>query len=315
MRADEPHPDVQDILARVEEADVMPLAQYGDPDVARDVAAQMRADVEGPAPDDIENRAVPGPDGDVPIRVYRPEGDGPRPTVLYFHGGGWVIGDLESHDLACRHLAVETGCAVVAVDYRRAPEHPYPAALEDCYAVTEWVAENPDAVDGDGRLAVAGDSAGGNLAAAVSLRARDEDGPDIAYQALVYPAVSPSDDWDSRRENGEGYYLTETDMEWFGDCYFDEEDESDPYAFPMVADSHADLPPASVITAGFDPIRDEGVAYAETLREEGIAVNHHHYPAMIHAFFTMLAPPAELDAGHDAIEQVAADLRAGLGVE
>ncbi|PSP59550.1 alpha/beta hydrolase [Halobacteriales archaeon QH_7_66_36] len=224
----------------------MPLAQYGDPEVARDVAAQMRADAEGPALGDIENRAVPGPDGDVPIRVYRPEGDGPRPTVLYFHGGGWVIGDLESHDLACRHLAVETGCTVVAVDYRRAPEHPYPAALEDCYAVTEWVAENPDAVGGDGRLAVAGDSAGGNLAAAVCLRARDENGPDIAYQALVYPAVSPSDDWDSRRENGEGYYLTEPDMEWFGDCYFDEDDESDPYAFPMVADSHADLPPASV---------------------------------------------------------------------
>ncbi|MFB6118930.1 alpha/beta hydrolase [Halosegnis sp.] len=312
MRADEPHPDVQDILARVEAADVMPLARYEDADTAREVAARMRADADGPSLEAVEDRTVPGPADDVPVRVYRPT-EGLTPTVCYFHGGGWVIGNLESHDLACKHLAAKSGCTVVAVDYRRAPEHPYPAALEDCYAVTEWVAANPELVGGDGQLAVAGDSAGGNLAASVCLRARDEDGPMVNYQALVYPSVSPSDDWDSRRENGEGYYLTEPDMEWFGSCYFgDHADETDAYAFPLVADSHANLPPATVVTAGFDPIRDEGIAYADALREAGVSVTHHHYPAMIHAFFTMLAEPADLEAGHDAVAQVAADLRAAL---
>jgi acetyl esterase len=313
MRADEPHPDARQLLARVEAADVLPLAQYGDAATARAVSAEMRADVDGPALASVTDRTVPGPDGEVPVRVYRPEGDGPFPTVVFFHGGGWVIGDLESHDLACRHLARESGCVVVAVDYRRAPEHPYPAAANDAYAATAWVADNPDAVDGTGRLAVAGDSAGGNLAASVALRARDEDGPAISYQALVYPAVSPHDDWESYVQNAEGYYLTEADMDWFGDSYFGEGNESDPYAFPLVADSHADLPPTTVVTAGFDPIRDEGVAYAEALESAGVAVEHHHYPDMIHGFFTMLAEPADLERGHEAVAAVAGDLKAAFG--
>ena len=167
MRADEPHPDVQQLLAQVEAADVLPLAQY-DADTARAVSAEMRADAEGPKLGDVEDRTVPGPDGEIPVRIYRPEGEGPFPTVVHFHGGGWVIGDLESHDLLCRHLADRSGCVVVAVHYRRAPEHPYPAAFEDAYAATEWVAANQQAVDGTGRIGVTGDSAGGNLAAAVA---------------------------------------------------------------------------------------------------------------------------------------------------
>jgi acetyl esterase len=311
MRADEPHPDVQQLLAQVEAADVLPLAQY-DADTARAVSAEMRADADGPELGSVEDRTVPGPDGEVPVRIYRPAGEGPFPTVVHFHGGGWVIGDLESHDLLCRHLADRSGCVVVAVHYRRAPEHPYPAAFEDAYAATEWVAANPDAVDGTGRIGVTGDSAGGNLAAAVTLRARDEGGPDIGYQALVYPAVSPRDDWESRAQNGEGYYLTETDMDWFGDSYFEGENEDDPYAFPLVAASHEGLPPATIVTAGFDPIRDEGVAYADALDEAGVPVTHYHYPAMIHAFYTMLADPAELDAAHEAVDNVATDLRNAL---
>jgi len=312
MRADEPHPDVQQILAAVEAADTQPLAKYGDPDVAREVSARMRADADGPDLASVENRTVPGPDGDIEIRIYRPDTDGPVPTVAYFHGGGWVIGDLESHDLVCRHLARESGCVVVATHYRRAPEHPYPAAFEDSYAVLEWLAANPDETGGDGRLAVAGDSAGGNLAAAATLRARDEDGPDIDYQLLVYPSVTQTTDWDSREQNKEGYYLTEPDMEWFGESYFHTATDDDPYAHPLHADSHADLPPATVVTAGFDPIRDEGIAYAETLEDAGVAVEHHHYPEMIHGFYSMLAGQANLEAGHDAIGKSGADLRAAF---
>ncbi|MFC7175638.1 alpha/beta hydrolase [Halosegnis marinus] len=311
MRADEPHADVQTLLARVEAADVLPLAQY-DADTARAVSAQMRSDAEGPDLGGVEDRTIPGPAGEVPVRVYRPEGEGPFPTVVFYHGGGWVIGDLDGYDLLCRHIAAESGCVVVSVHYRRAPEHPYPAAAEDAYAALEWVADNPDALDASGKVAVMGDSAGGNLAASVTLRSRDEDGPAIDYQALVYPSVSPSDEWESREQNGEGYYLNDTDMAWFAESYFGEGNDEDPYAFPLVADSHADLPPATVVTAGFDPIRDEGIAYAEALEAAGVAVEHHHYPDMIHAFFSMLAEPAELDAAHDAVGKVAADLRAAL---
>jgi len=315
MQADEPHPQVQSVLETVEEADVLPLNQYG-PEGAREVSRQMRPDVDGPEVGDVTDRTVPGPEGGeaVPVRTYRPEGEGPFPTVVFFHGGGYVIGDLDSHDVPCRHLVAESGCGVVAVDYRLAPEHPFPAAVEDAYAALEWVAANPGTVDGDGRLAVMGDSAGGNLAAVVSLMARDREGPDIDRQVLVYPAVSPREDWSSRVENAEGYYLEEPDMEWFGDCYYGSDvHEANPYAFPLVACSHADLPPATVLTAGFDPLRDEGVAYAEALEDAGVPVEHRNYEDAIHGFFTMLAPPADLDRAHEAVADVAADLRATFG--
>ena len=311
MQADEPHPEVQSLLETVEEADVLPLHQYG-PEGAREVARRMRPDVDGPEVGEVTDRTVPGPEGadPVPVRVYRPEGEGPFPTVVFFHGGGYVIGDLDGHDLLCRHLVEESGCGVVSVDYRLAPEHPFPAAVEDAYAATEWVAANPEAVDGDGRLAVMGDSAGGNLAAVVSLLARDRDGPAIDRQVLVYPAVSPREDWDSREENAEGYYLEEPDMEWFGDCYYGSDvHEANPYAFPLVACSHADLPPATVLTAGFDPLRDEGAAYAETFREAGVPVEHRNYDDVVHGFFTMLAGPADLERAHEAVADVAGDLR------
>jgi len=315
MQADEPHPQAQSVLETVEEADVLPLNQYG-PEGAREVSRQMRPDVDGPEVGDVTDRTVPGPEGgeEVPVRTYRPEGEGPFPTVVFFHGGGYVIGDLDSHDVPCRHLVAESGCGVVAVDYRLAPEHPFPAAVEDAYAALEWVAANPGTVDGDGRLAVMGDSAGGNLAAVVSLMARDREGPDIDRQVLVYPAVSPREDWPSRVENAEGYYLEEPDLEWFGDCYFGSDvHEANPYAFPLVACSHADLPPATVLTAGFDPLRDEGVAYAEALEDAGVPVDHRNYEDAIHGFFTMLAEPANLDRAHEAVADVAADLRATFG--
>jgi acetyl esterase len=312
MRADEPHPQAQRVLELVESADAVPLARYG-AEGAREVAARMRSPDAGPEVGSVADRSVPGfEDGpDVDVRVYRPDPDGDVPTVVYCHGGGFVVGDLDSHDTLCRHLVDEGGFAVVAVDYRRAPEHPFPAAVEDAYAAVEWAAE--ERPGGAGALGVAGDSAGGNLAAAVTLLARDWDGPRIDHQALAYPTVSPDDGWGSRAENADGYYLTETDMEWFADCYFDSRvHEGNPYAFPLVAADHAGLPPATVLTAGFDPLRDEGVAYAEALADAGVDVTHRHRGDMIHGFLTMLAEPAALDPAREAVADVAADLRDGL---
>jgi acetyl esterase len=307
--ADEPHPDVQDVLAEIEEFDVLPLNQYG-AEGAREVYSELQPDVDGPDVSEVEDRTVPGYDGgpDVPVRIYRPEGEGPFPTVVFYHGGGFVIGDLESHDITCRYLANETGSVVVAVDYRLAPEHPFPAAVEDCYAATVWAAGAED-LDGDGNLAVMGDSAGGNLAAAVSLMARDLDGPDIDRQVLVYPATSRSDDWPSMTEFGEGYFLQAEDMDWFHDSYIPNEvHEANPYANPLEAADLSGLPPATIITAGFDPLRDQGAAYAEALAEAGVGVEYRNYEEMIHGFFTMLEGMAELDDAHAALGGVAEDL-------
>ena len=307
--ADEPHPDVQDVLAEIEEFDVLPLNQYG-AEGAREVYSELQPDVDGPDVSEVEDRTVPGYDGgpEVPVRIYRPKGEGPFPTVVFYHGGGFVIGDLESHDITCRYLANETDSVVVAVDYRLAPEHPFPAAVEDCYAATTWAA-SAEELDGDGNLAVMGDSAGGNLAAAVSLMARDLDGPDIDRQVLVYPATSRSDDWPSMTQFGEGYFLQAEDMDWFHDSYVPNEvHEANPYANPLEAADLSGLPPATVITAGFDPLRDQGAAYAEALAEAGVGVEYRNYEEMIHGFFTMLEGMAELDDAHAALGGVAEDL-------
>jgi acetyl esterase len=314
MQAESLHPEAQAILERVEAVDVLPLHQHG-PEGARELMAQLRPAVEGPTVGDVTDRTVPGYDGgpEIPVRIYRPDGDGPFPTVVYFHGGGFVLGDLESHDLVCRHLCRGSDAMIVAVDYRLAPEHPFPAAVEDAYAATAWAATNPDDVSGTGQLAVAGDSAGGTLAAAVALMARDRDGPDLDFQLLVYPAVSADADWPSKVQYASGYYLEGEDMEWFHDCYFGSDVHAvNPYAHPLAACGHADLPPATVITAGYDPLRDEGVAYAEALDADGVSVTHRNYDDVIHGFFSMLAEPARLERGHEAVQDAAADLRAAF---
>jgi acetyl esterase len=308
MKADEPHPQIQSILELIEEADVLPLAQYP-VEEARAVAAELRGEGDGPPLGDVSDRSIPGPAGELPTRIYRPVSDGPHPALVYFHGGGWVIGGIGSHDLLCRPLADEADVVVVSVDYRLAPEHPFPAAVEDAYAATEWVAEHADEIGGDGRLAVAGDSAGGNLAAIVSLMGRDRDGPAIDHHGLIYPSTSPGEDWPSRAENAEGYFLTETDMDWFFGHYLDSDVHArNPYAFPMGACDLSGLPPATVQTAGFDPLRDEGVAYAERLEDAGVTVSHHHYDDAIHGFVTMLAEPARVDRAFEAIDDLAGDL-------
>jgi acetyl esterase len=260
----------------------------------------------------VEDGRVPGPAGDIPVRVYTPEGRAPLPVLVFFHGGGWVIGSLESHDGICRLLANRAGCVVVSVDYRLAPEHPYPAAAEDAYAATRWVAEHAATLGGDPqRIAVGGDSAGGNLTAVVALMARDRGGPRLVHQLLVYPVTDAPGGNRSYRENGEGYFLTTTMMEWFWEHYTGgDPSRRDPYLAPLHATDVRGLPPALVITAEFDPLRDEGEAYAERLRAAGVPVQVTRYPGMIHGFFGMTGL---LDRARESVTEAATALRAAFG--
>lgn len=256
---------------------------------------------------------IQGPSGPIPLRVYLPVGDGPSPVLVFLHGGGWVRGSLDAYDGLCRRLTNGADCVVVSVDYRRAPEDPFPAGFEDCYAATEWVVENAADLEGDpDRVAVGGDSAGGNLSAAVTLAARDRDGPDLAHQLLIYPAVNPpSARWfDAYDENGEGYLLTMDSIEWYLDQYLPERAQvGNAYAFPLRARDLSGLPPATVVTAGFDPLRDEGVAYADRLADADVTVEHLHYETQIHAFVSLYE---RLDAGREAIDEVASQLEGAL---
>jgi acetyl esterase len=261
----------------------------------------------------VVDRRIDGPGGEIPLRVYRP-GPGTRAVIVFFHGGGWAIGNLESHDALCRSLANATGAVVVAVDYRLAPEHIFPAAADDSLAATKWVAEHSDELDVDpGRLAVMGDSAGGNLAAVVSLMARDSGGPAIAVQVGLYPVTSADLDRQSYVDNGTGYFLTRATMEYFWDLYVpDEGDRSNPYAAPLAATDLSGLPPSHIITAEHDPLRDEGEAYANALREAGVTSTNTRYGGMFHGFINMasILPPAA-----QALNDVASLLRQVLETE
>lgn len=267
----------------------------------------------------VDDRTIPGPAGDLPVRIYRPleEPDGALPGIVYFHGGGWVLCDLDSHDGACRRLANAIGAVVVSVDYRLAPEHEFPAAAEDAHAATTWVAEHAHDLGVDpARLAVAGDSAGGNLAAAVALMARDRGGPALAFQLLVYPVIdstATANDHPSKTENATGYLLTTSQMDWYRAAYLpDGHDGSDPYVSPHVAESLEGLPPACVVTMEMDPLRDEGELYARLLEDAGVPVVLHRGVGLFHGCFNM---DAMLTGVKDAQEVAFAALRAGLELE
>ncbi|WP_419918888.1 alpha/beta hydrolase [Candidatus Poriferisocius sp.] len=260
-----------------------------------------------------EDRTIPGADGtELPIRIYWPEiTEELLGVVVFFHGGGWVIGGIDSHDGQVREMANRTGAVYVSVDYRLAPEARFPAAAEDCYAATQWVAGNAASLGVDAhRLGVAGDSAGGNLAAVVAQMSRDRGGPAIAHQLLVYPCCDmDTSAWPSQTENGSGYFLTREAMEWFYDQYADAADRENPYASPIKATDLAGLPPACVITAEYDPLRDEGEAYGHRLQQAGVACEIHRYSGMFHGFFGMtLGIPKAMEAQ----ETAAAAVRAGL---
>ena len=264
----------------------------------------------------VVDLAIQSPDDPIPLRLYAPTIGGPWPVLVYFHGGGWVRGSVDGYDGLCRLLARESGCLVVSVDYRRAPEHPFPAGFQDCYAATEWAATYAADLGGDpDRVAVGGDSAGGNLAAAVALAARDRDGPDLAHQLLIYPSTNHPDlRWlDSYDENAEGYLLEMGSVEWYHDQYLPRDAHlGNAYAVPLQARDLSGLPSATVLTAGFDPIRDEGVAYAERLERAGVDVGHLHYESQIHAFVSLYE---HLDDGREAIGELAGELRDALGGE
>ena len=267
----------------------------------------------------VENRTAPGADAPVPVRIYWPQepSGGPLPALTFFHGGGWVICDLDSHDPICRAITNSVGCVVVSVDYRLAPEHKFPAAAEDAYAATLWVAANATDLGVDAtRIAVGGDSAGGNLTAAVALMARDrralqQRAPDIIFQLMVYPVTDiTSLDTPSYRENGVGYFLTTTSMDWYRHQYLaDLSEASHPYASPLQAADLTGLPPALVITAEHDPLRDEGEAYAARLREAGVPATVTRYDGVFHGFFSL---GMLLDAAKQANEEAYAALRAAF---
>src|SRR2546427_10886972 len=262
----------------------------------------------------VRNLMADGPGGPIRLRVYRPTGVAaatPLPALVYFHGGGWVIGDLDTHDVQCRQLTAEAGIAVIAVDYRLAPEHKFPAAVDAAWAATRWVAAHGSELGVDAqRLSVAGDSAGGNLAATVALLAREAGAPAIALQVLVYPVTDVGAESQSYRDFAEGYLLTRESMRWFTNHYLKSaRDAEDWRASPLRAQSLARLPPALVVTAGFDPLLDEGAAYAARLTDAGVLVDYVCYGGMIHGFMPM---GRLIDTGNRAISHVAASPRPAL---
>ncbi|MDT7693685.1 MAG: acetyl esterase [Pseudonocardiales bacterium] len=285
------HPEAQGLLDALAEAGLPATEEMTVPDARAATAGFLALQGEPVEVASVLDRTVPGPAGEIPVRVYTPAGEGPLPVVVYFHGGGWVIGDLEVVDQPCRQLASAAGAIVVSVDYRLAPEHRYPAAFDDSYAATVWVGAHAAEIGGDpARLAVAGDSAGGNLAAAVALAARDRGGPELAAQLLIYPVTDFNFGTASYQDNREGYLLTKGSMQWFWAHYLGAQDlDKDPYACPLRADSLVGLPPAYVATSEYDPLRDEGEAYARRLEEAGVAVTAKRFDGMLHGFFWMLA--------------------------
>ncbi|MEP1124498.1 MAG: alpha/beta hydrolase [Ilumatobacter sp.] len=305
--------DTAELLDTLRRLDVPPLSA-GTPELARadyDAAPKPPGDPVAL----VVDATVPGPAGDIPVRVYSPTvatpGDTEPPVVVFFHGGGWVLSHLDGHDSLARRLAVRSGAIVVSVGYRLAPEHPFPAPHDDCWAVTSWLAEHAGEFGGDGsRLAVAGDSAGGNLAAGVALRARDE-GLDLSFQLLIYPAVDVDFTRASMIDNGTGYFLTTDDMRWFWDQFVPAPLRNDPYAVPMMADDLSDLAPALIQTAEFDPLRDEGEAFGARLRDAGVDVTVTRYDGVVHGFVSRWTQMARAELAHD---EAGLALRSALGI-
>jgi acetyl esterase len=308
-------PSIAAVLQLMADSGAPPMSQ-GSPPEARAAFRFMTVDLRDPSVlaevGSVTDATVPGRAGPVPARIYRPATDGPHPTVLFFHGGGFVIGDLETHDDHARLICRDVDAVVVSVDYRLAPETPFPGGYEDCLAATLWAVEHAAELGGDPeRVAVAGDSAGGNLSAAVTIGARER-GVRLAAQLLIYPAVDfvDSDDHPSRTQNAEGFFLTEADMRWFGDHYVpDPGRRSDPYASVLRHPDLAGLPPAVVGTAEYDPLRDEGEAYAAALEKAGVPVTARRFDGLIHGFYGL---PHVSPAAAEAIRLMNADFRALL---
>jgi len=304
-------PQMKALLDQMAAANLQPFHKLT-PQEAR--AARRAPQGEPEAVAHVEDRTIPGPGGEIPVRIYVPKGNGPFGVLVYFHGGGWVVGNIELTDQPCRMLTNAGRCVTISVDYRLAPEHKFPAGPEDCYAATKWAADNAAALNCDAaRIAVGGTSAGATLATAVALMARDRGGPRVAYQLLVYPATTSALDTPSHRQFAKDsyYILSRADMEWFWGHYLGSEaDRNNPYACPAYATTLRGVAPAFVITAEYDPLRDEGEAYAARLREEGVQVVLRRYDGVTHGFFGM---PAQLDKAKAAIAEAGSALRITVG--
>jgi acetyl esterase len=299
------HPQVAALLERVEKSPLPPYYEVP-AHIARRIYRDTRSVLAPKPPEVAEARLLLAP-GPVALRAYRPAGTKPDeqlPALVYVHGGGWVIGDLDTHDVLCRQLANAARCAVYAVDYRLAPEHPFPAAVDDCTAAVKFVAGRHKLV------AVGGDSAGGNLATVAALHARDHGGPEIAFQLLIYPGTDQRGEHPSVTRNGEGYLLTKKAIDYFQAQYLPRKsDFLDWRASPLLAKSLAGLPPAYLITAGYDPLLDEGRAYAERLAKEGVEVAYREYPDMVHGFILF---GGVLDTANAAVAECSVRLRAAF---
>ena len=310
------HPQTRALLDLIEQRNIPPIHTLSVPDAR--TTYRDRGALTQPAPPDVaqcRDLQASGPHGAIPLRAYRPLGSSASdnlPALVYFHGGGWTIGDLDTHDTLCRELANGAGCAVVSVDYRMGPEHRFPTAVDDCIAATRWVRDHAAALQIDvQRLAVGGDSAGGNLATVVAIAARDSGDLPIAFQLLIYPATDQHRSAPSHAQNGQGYLLTSDTMDYFTSHYIaDPAAYADWRASPLLHDNLANLPPALVLTAGFDPLRDEGKAYAERLTAAGSRASHVCFERQIHGFILM---GKVLDEANTAVALCAAELRRVIG--
>lgn len=303
-------PQAQQVLDLIAELGLPPNHMVSPEEARINAAARPRA--AGPEIAKVEDRKISGSGPEIPVRIYTPAGPGPFPILVWYHGGGWVVGDLESADASARHLTVGAACVTVSVDYRLAPDTKFPGPADDCYDAAVWAAQNAASINGDAsRIAVGGDSAGGNLAAAISLMARDRGNPSLAFQLLVYPVTARDFNTHSYQQNADGYLLSKAGMQWYWDHYLQNPtDASNPYAAPLAASDLSNLPPALVITAEYDPLCDEGEAYAQRLQDAGIPTTCTRYDGMIHGFFGM---PTAVDKGKQAVDEAAAALRQAFG--
>jgi len=268
---------------------------------------------ESPGNLDVSDHFIESPTHRIPIRIYRPQEaiDKPLPALVYYHGGGWCVGNLESHDHVCRWLAAHSDCVVISVDYRLGPENKFPCAVDDAFTAVRWIVTHAEELGIDEkRIGVGGDSAGGNLSTVVTLLAREEGGPHLACQLLIYPATDMLMRFPSHAVCGDGYRLTRTSIVWFVNGYLrDGEDMYDKRASPLMAENHANLPPAFILTAAFDPLKDEGKAYAEKLKEAGVSIKYHCYEGMVHGFIAM---PGAVDTAKTALLDAASYLKQQL---
>lgn len=310
------HPHAKALLDMMIERGIPPTHTLSPAD-ARAFYRERRAVTQPDPPPLAETRELqaPGPLGSIALRLYHPqpaaERRAPPPVLVYFHGGGWVIGDLDTHDTLCRELAIGSGCAVVAVDYRMGPEHRFPAAVHDCIAATRWVRDHAVELGVDAsRLAVGGDSAGGNLATVVAIALRDAGDLPVRYQLLIYPATDQRRGWPSHTSNAQGYLLTADTMTYFHDHYIaDKAQDLDWRASPLLHPDLSRLPPALVLTAGYDPLRDEALQYSHRLTQAGNRCTHILFERQIHGFITM---GRVIDEANAAVQICAAELRRAL---